>query len=82
MLSFICTVVAFAAALPSTLAQTYTTCNPLNVTCPSNTALGKAVFYDFTQGLSSDFSLSTGAFPTFHASGAQFTIAKHLDSPQ
>ena len=67
--------------LGPTFAQTFTSCNPLTAACPADTALGKAIFYDFTKGASNDFSLSTYAFPTFDSSGAQFTIARKLDSP-
>ena len=70
-----------AGIISSVSAQTYTSCNPLNTGCPTDPALGKAVLYDFTKGSSSDWSLSTNAFPTFDSSGAEFTIAKKLDSP-
>ena len=75
------TFIAFVASLGKVFSQTSTACNPTNATCPPDAALGKAIFYDFTKGPSSDFSLSTGAFPTFTSSGAQFAIAKHLDAP-
>ena len=72
---------AFAAAIAPTFAQTSTTCDPTKKTCPDDPALGKAVTYDMTQGAPQDFTVSTGAAPTFDKDGAQFTIAKSMQSP-
>ena len=77
--------IALLALLGLTTSQTFTSCDPLKQTCPPDPALGKAISYDFTKGSSSDWALSTGAFPTFDTTGddagAHFTIAKSLDSP-
>ncbi|KAF4631519.1 hypothetical protein G7Y89_g6603 [Cudoniella acicularis] len=63
------------------LAQTYSSCNPLYTTsCPADTALGKAINVDFTQGSVNSFT-ATGS-PTYDSSGAHFTIAKSGDAPQ
>ncbi|MCJ1334419.1 hypothetical protein MMC10_011128 [Thelotrema lepadinum] len=82
MVSSIPFLTATAALLAPALAQS--SCNPTKGACSTpDPALGKAISYDFTKGSppTSDWSLSTGAFPTFNSSGAQFTIAKTLDSP-
>jgi hypothetical protein len=67
-------------AIPST-AQTYTSCNPLTQGgCPANSALGKTVNIDFTDGASDSFT-ATGS-PTYDSTnGASFTVAKSGDSP-
>ena len=70
---------ASAALLSPVVAQS--SCNPTKGQCAPDPALGKAIHYDFTQGSSTDFSLSTGAFPTFNSSGAEFSIINKLDSP-
>ncbi|KAF2236815.1 glycoside hydrolase family 16 protein, partial [Viridothelium virens] len=58
------------------------TCNPTKSTdCKPDPALSKAAFYDFTKGTSSDWTPSTGVFPTYNASGAIFSIIHPLDSP-
>ena len=78
------------------MAQTYTTCNPLTgmvlkslciistnivpATCPADTALGKSVNIDFTQGASDSFTANGN--PTYDSNGASFTVAKSGDSPQ
>ena len=50
-------------------------------TCPADPALGKAISYDFTKGASQDFSVSTGAAPTFGKDGAVFSISKSGEAP-
>ncbi|PBP16658.1 hypothetical protein BUE80_DR012541 [Diplocarpon rosae] len=62
-------------------AQTFSACNPLYSTgCPVNTALGKAISVDFTQGSVDSFAASGN--PTYDSSGAHFTVAKSGDAPQ
>ncbi|KAI0392102.1 glycoside hydrolase family 16 protein [Xylariaceae sp. FL0594] len=65
----------------STTAQTYTECNPLQNTCPSDPALGKTIEVDFTKG-PSDLFTPSGGTPTYDANGVSFTVAKSGDSPQ
>ncbi|PMD31232.1 glycoside hydrolase family 16 protein [Hyaloscypha variabilis F] len=61
-------------------AQTYSSCNPLYSTdCPADTALGKSISVDFTQGSVNSFTASGTV--TYDSSGAQFTIAKSGDAP-
>ncbi|TVY26344.1 putative glycosidase [Lachnellula hyalina] len=55
--------------------QTSTDCNPLNSTCPSDTALGKTITVDFTEGESSEFSADTGTTMTYGTNGAEFIIS-------
>ena len=54
--------------------------DPASGSCPADTALGKSVKIDFTQGASDSFT-AQGA-PTYDSNGASFTIAKSGDSPQ
>ncbi|KAG2417352.1 hypothetical protein HFD88_008571 [Aspergillus terreus] len=61
-------------------AQTYTDCNPLQKSCPSDPALGKSASYDFTKGYSSDFK-ETGSPSYDNTKGASFTVAKQGDAP-
>ncbi|KAI9810354.1 MAG: hypothetical protein M1827_006321 [Pycnora praestabilis] len=75
--------VATSTLLCSTFvaAQTYANCNPLTSgSCPPDSALGKAVNIDFTQGASDSFTPQGN--PTYDSNGASFTIAKSGDSPQ
>ncbi|TVY54859.1 putative glycosidase crf1 [Lachnellula cervina] len=55
--------------------QTTTDCNPLNSTCPSDTALGKTVMVDFTLGENSEFSAESGTTITYGTNGAEFIIS-------
>jgi beta-glucanase (GH16 family) len=72
---------AIAAIAGTTFAQTSTTCDPTKKSCPDDPALGKSVFYDMTKGAPQDFTVSTGAAPTFDNTGAVFTISKSMQSP-
>ncbi|KAI9835288.1 MAG: hypothetical protein M1819_002432 [Sarea resinae] len=61
--------------------QTYSNCNPLTSgSCPADSALGRSVNIDFTQGASDSFTAQGN--PTYGSNGVQFTIAKSGDSPQ
>ncbi|KAB8346071.1 hypothetical protein FH972_023123 [Carpinus fangiana] len=60
-------------------AQTFTKCNPLQQTCPADTALGKSITADFTSE-SSDFSGSGGGI-TYGADGASLTVASQGQAP-
>ncbi|TVY40726.1 putative extracellular glycosidase [Lachnellula occidentalis] len=80
---FSTSIISLAAAVlfcKPALSQTYSSCNPLFGTCPADTALGKAINIDFTQGEVNSFT-ATGS-PTYDSSGAHFTIAKSGDAPQ
>lgn len=78
----IATVTAIASLLfaqPSTQ-QTYTSCNPLDTTCPADPALGRSISVDFTQGSSNEFT--NDGNPTFSSEGAAFTVSTGGDAPQ
>ncbi|KAI0452739.1 glycoside hydrolase family 16 protein [Xylaria acuta] len=81
---FAAATLATAAALfpSSAMAQTYSSCNPLQSTsCPSDPGLGKSIDIDFTQG-GSDLFTTSGGTPTYSSDGVSFTVAKSGDSPQ
>lgn len=73
------------AVLPLAFAQTYTTCNPMDKTCPNDTGLDSASFAcDFTQGKSAlaSWSTATGTSLTYDGSkGAQFVINGKNQAP-
>ena len=74
-------IVALATAAPA-FAQTFSNCDPTKSgDCPADKALSAAVKYDFSQGPSSDFLVSTGSAPTYDKSGATFAIASKGDAP-
>jgi beta-glucanase (GH16 family) len=72
-------VVAFAASLVS--AQTFTDCNPLEKTCPSNPAFGGTVTCDFTQGPCDVFEELPGTSLEYNDQGAVFAIEKETNAP-
>ncbi|KAL2199181.1 glycoside hydrolase family 16 protein [Corynascus similis CBS 632.67] len=66
----------------STLAQTWSDCNPLVSTgCPANTALGMTINVDFTEGEVNSF-VPSGGTPTYDKNGVSFTVAGRGDAPQ
>ncbi|KAI4717073.1 hypothetical protein E4T48_06696 [Aureobasidium sp. EXF-10727] len=73
------------AVIPLAFAQTYTTCNPMEKTCPNDTGLNSASFAcDFTQGKSAlaSWSTATGTSLTYDGSkGAQFVITGKNQAP-
>jgi hypothetical protein len=73
------------AAIHLAAAQTYTTCNPTEKTCPNDTGLNSASFAcDFTQGKSALASWSTAAGTTItydDTKGAGFTINGKNQAP-
>lgn len=73
-----------AGFITSTLAQTWTSCNPLNRTdCPLDTALGRSNYsIDFrTETMSDRVWNATAGSVTYGDDGAQFTINQKGDSP-
>ncbi|MDI1489184.1 MAG: hypothetical protein OHK93_008462 [Ramalina farinacea] len=68
--------------LPLTLAQTWTSCNPLNGTCPADTALSTNHTFDFTLAQPGNtWNLTAGAISYSPTTGAAFTINQKGDSP-
>lgn len=65
-------------------AQTFTSCNPLHKTCPSDPALGTSWNQTFGASSSLDsayWTVDAGPANTFSSDGAAFTISQHGDSP-
>jgi hypothetical protein len=71
-----------AALLPSTLAQTYTACNPLNQTgCPNMPALGGNSTFNFNETYNEDIWIkkNQGSVRQTDA-GTELIVAKEGDS--
>jgi beta-glucanase (GH16 family) len=77
--------VLVAILVPTTLAQTWSFCNPMNQTgCPNDIALGISNYsIDLTaQIMSNDvWNTTAGVIDYDYKNGAQFIIEKKLDSP-
>jgi hypothetical protein len=71
-----------ASILTSVSAQTWTSCNPLNTTCPNNAALGTEHTFIFNQSsaVTNTFNITNGVL-AYGAQGAEFTINKRRESP-
>ncbi|KIW84487.1 hypothetical protein Z517_03737 [Fonsecaea pedrosoi CBS 271.37] len=84
MHSFRTTSIALLSLFTTTLAQTFTSCNPLERTdCPPNTALGVGNYsIDFTQNTMSDkvWNVTAGGID-YGDDGAEFTIKQRGQSP-
>lgn len=74
---------AFAALFTTSLAQTWTDCNPLNSTCSPNTALGVSNYsMDFTQSMMSDKVWNwTAGSASYGSDGMNFVINERGDAP-
>ena len=73
---------AIAATAPLVSAQTYTNCNPLDKSCPSDTGLAESkVSFDFTQSSALDKWTTTAGTVNTGSDGATFTINKKGDAP-
>jgi len=63
-------------------AQTFTSCNPLNSTCPPNTALGISnATYDFLTSKAGSTWNTTAGNIVYGTQGAEFTIKQKGDAP-
>lgn len=69
------------AGLQFANAQTFTSCNPLQKTCPSDPALGTTLTTDFTTGASPDWTLAEGTTLSYGANGAEFVINTPTEAP-
>ena len=79
---FSATALLASTAITPVLAQVYTDCNPLNVTCPPNPALGT----EFTQHFNATpkegiWNVTMGTIDYDENQGAGFTINKKGDAP-
>ncbi|KAF3771445.1 family 16 glycoside hydrolase [Cryphonectria parasitica EP155] len=74
---------ALGLSLISTAAaQTSTSCNPTEKTCPSDAGLDQTSYtVDFTQGASSDWNMTYGTATYNSTDGAAFTITEEGDAP-
>lgn len=70
------------ALASTTFAQTFTTCNPLNSTCPSDIALGLNNTWDFSQQLDNNVWNQTAGTLNYGQNGAAFTINRRGDAPE
>ncbi|KAI9892456.1 MAG: hypothetical protein M1814_001413 [Vezdaea aestivalis] len=61
------------------VSQTFSKCNPLKQTCPSNPALGTSITADFTKGLSDQFTAEGN--PTYDGNGASLAVKAGRDAP-
>ncbi|KAL1305753.1 hypothetical protein AAFC00_007334 [Neodothiora populina] len=74
--------VAALVVVPTTLAQTFTDCNPLEKTCPNNPGYSGSTFStDFTKGNPAKWSAAAGTTITYGSNGAEFTIAQAGQAP-
>ncbi|UPX14674.1 Licheninase [Ascochyta rabiei] len=74
---------ALLLAVTNTVAQTTTSCNPTEKTCPDDTALSSSTYtHDFTTSGADDNAWNvTAGKVTYTSSGAEFTINKPGDAP-
>ena len=63
-------------------AQTWTTCNPMNTTCPNDPALGLNHTFYFNQSstVTNTYNITAGSL-VYGQNGTEFTVAKKGDSP-
>ena len=81
---FISVLLLLFAIISPAIAQTWTSCNPLNETdCPSDPALGISnATFDLTKTTFADNVWNTTAGTiNYGVNGAEFTIAKEGDAP-
>ena len=62
-------------------AQTWTSCNPLNSTCPTDVALGRNYTFDFTQSSFTSVWNQTAGSTVYGSDGAQFIVNQRGDAP-
>lgn len=76
-------VAALLGLCGTTFAQTYTTCNPTEKTCPSDNGLSSRTYsVDFTKGESSDWNVTASSDRiAYSSSGVAFTVSASGDSP-
>ena len=82
-LAYLFALFTMASLVNVTLAQTWTFCNPMNVTCPPNPALGiNNATWDFVNGtLDANIWNTTSGKTSRISNGRSFQINKRHDSP-
>ena len=76
------TAVALSSIIVNTaFAQTWTSCNPLNSTCPPDSALGTNHTFDFTTSSPGSTWNTTNGNIVYGQNGAEFTIKSPGDAP-
>ncbi|GJC99448.1 glycosyl hydrolase family 16 [Colletotrichum higginsianum] len=81
-LSFVRQASLVALLATSTLAQTFTDCDPTKKTCPANAGLTKSNYeVDFTKGADNDAWSVTAGNISYTSEGAEFTLNKKGDAP-
>jgi hypothetical protein len=83
MPSFITSALAASLAIVGTFAQTFTSCSPLNATCPSDTSLGQYAQFDFAtnDGNPAIWNATDIAVAYSSTNGAEFIIKQAGDAP-
>jgi len=81
MRSYILSAAVALATMQLSTAQTYTSCNPTEKTCPSDSALGTTITVDFTKGNNSAFTADEGTTLTYGSNGAEFIINSETQAP-
>ncbi|KAK1961643.1 family 16 glycosyl hydrolase [Colletotrichum sublineola] len=81
-LSFVRQASLVALLATSTIAQTFTDCDPTKKTCPANPGLPQSNYeVDFTKGADdSNWKVASGKI-SYSADGAEFVLAKQGDAP-
>ncbi|OBT64610.1 hypothetical protein VE03_06359 [Pseudogymnoascus sp. 23342-1-I1] len=72
---------ALLAVAQLVAAQTSTDCQPLEKTCPDDTALGTTKTIDFTAGKSSEFTTLAGTTVEYNSEGIVFDITNEKQAP-
>ncbi|KUI64497.1 putative glycosidase CRH1 [Cytospora mali] len=68
--------------LSAAVAQTSTSCNPTEKTCPADEGLDQSTYtVDFTQGASDSWNVTYGTVTYDGTNGATYTISKSGDAP-
>jgi len=71
-----------AALISPAIAQTWTTCNPLNATCPNDPALGlnHTFYFNESSTVTNSYNITAGAL-VYGDNGTEFTVNSKGDSP-
>jgi hypothetical protein len=82
MPSILSTALAASLTVAGAVAQTFTSCNPLNATCAPDMALGQYAQFDFTANEANPAVWNvTDIAIGYGSDGAEFKIKQHGDAP-